>query len=85
MQRNRHPKPEVERAIQYAEQLGWRVVMGSGHCWARLLCPEHSRDGCQMGVYSTPQNAGNHARQIRNRVDRCPHRDDKDHVGAERE
>jgi hypothetical protein len=71
--RNRHSKPEVEAAVRYAEQLGWRVVAGSGHNWCRLYCPLESREGCQVGVYSTPKNPGNHARQIRNAVDRCPH------------
>ena len=71
--RNRHPKGEVESAIQYAEALGWRVVPGSGHNWCRLYCPKATREGCQVGVYCTPKNAGNHARQIRNGVDRCPH------------
>lgn len=72
--RNRHPKGEVEAAIQYAEALGWRATMGSGHNWCRLYCPHAARDGCKVGVYSTPKNEGNHARQIRNGIDRCPHR-----------
>lgn len=27
MTRPRHPKPEIEKAVQYAEGLGWRVEL----------------------------------------------------------
>jgi hypothetical protein len=27
MTRPRHPKPEIEKSIQYAEELGWRVEL----------------------------------------------------------
>lgn len=76
-ERPRHPDKEVEAAIAYAEALGWRVRM-QGH-WGRLYCPQADRSGCQVGVWSTPRNGGVHARQIRHRVDQCPHcRDDDD-------
>lgn len=71
--RPRHPKPEIERAVQYAEQLGWRVVLSNGHAWGRLLCPFASREGCIVSVWSTPKSPGNHARHIRKVVDSCPH------------
>jgi hypothetical protein len=73
MARPRHPKKEIERAIQYAESLGWDVLMSNGHCWGFLLCPGHTRDGCRIGVYSTPRSPENHARHIRRDVDLCPH------------
>ena len=44
MTRPRHPKPEIEKAVQYAEGLGWRVELSNGH--ARQIrkvvdrCPE---------------------------------------------
>lgn len=69
--RPKHPKPEVERAVRYAEALGWTVRKCSGHAWGQLYCPKATREGCIVGVYSTPKNAGNHARQIRSNVDRC--------------
>lgn len=71
--RPRHPKPAVEKAVQYAEQLGWRVVISNGHAWGRLLCPFSTRDGCIVSVWSTPRNPENHARHIRKVVDGCPH------------
>lgn len=73
MARPRHPKAEVEKAVQYAERLGWRVVMSSGHAWGRMLCPHANRNGCMVSVWSTPKNEGNHARQLRRVVDRCHH------------
>lgn len=76
MSRSRHPDPHIERAIQYAEALGWRVVLSNGHAWGRLFCPQSTREGCKISVWSTPRVAENHARQIRNKVDSCPHRDE---------
>jgi hypothetical protein len=61
----------VEDAVAYAEarQWTWRAL---GH-WGRLFCPHADRGGCQVGVFSTPKNAGNHARQIIRAIERCPH------------
>ena len=70
-ERPRHPDKEVEEAVEYAESRGWRIRM-LGH-WGRLFCPHADRDGCQVGVNGTPKNAGNHARQVKRAVDRCPH------------
>jgi len=83
MARKRHSKPEVEKAIQYAEALGWRVEKGKNHAIYRLYCPHATRAGCQVSVWSTPKNPGNHARQIRAAVDRCPHQPPTD--GTEQE
>lgn len=70
--RVRHPNGEVENAVQYAEALGWQVKRSAkGHAWGYLLCPKATREGCRIGVWSTPKNTGNHARQIRNKVDKC--------------
>lgn len=75
MSRPRHAKQEIEDAIQYAERHGWRYQASgkSSHAWGRLLCPESSRAGCHMSVWSTPRNPMNHARQIRRLVDACQH------------
>lgn len=73
MARPRHPNKHIERAIQYAEQLGWRVVVPGGHAWGRLLCPFSTREGCIVSVWSTPRNPENHARHVRREVDQCPH------------
>jgi hypothetical protein len=71
--RPRHPNKHIEKAIQFAESLGWRVEISEGHAWGHLLCPLATRDGCMISVWSTPRNAEIHARQIRREIDRCPH------------
>ena len=74
MTRPRHPNKHIEKAVRYAESLDWHMELSRGHAWGHLLCPERTRDGCIMPVYSTPRVPENHARQIRRYVDRCPHR-----------
>ena len=76
MARPRHSNKEIEAAVQYAESSGWTMRM-QGH-WGRMYCAHADRDGCQFGVNSTPRNAGNHARQIKRAVDRCPHRKEQE-------
>jgi hypothetical protein len=73
MGRPRHPNKHIEKAIQYAESLGWRVEISNGHRWGCLLCPQASREGCKISVWSTPRNPESHARQITRDVDLCPH------------
>ena len=72
---SKHPSKEIQSVIDYAVDKGWRVIETgkSGHAFCRLYCPEQSREGCQLSVWSTPRNEGNHAKQIIRRVDRCPH------------
>ena len=72
--RARHPKKDVENALRDAEAAGWTVkATASGHRWGVIRCGETSRSGCQMSIWSTPRNAGAHARQLRRFVERCPH------------
>jgi hypothetical protein len=75
MPRPRHPNKEIEAAVKYAEERGWRFIEpgGSAHAWGRLFCPHNDRDGCRMSVWSTPRSPENHARQIRRVVARCSH------------
>ena len=74
MSRATHPNKHVEEAIAYAESRGWRVLKSKkGHLWGTLLCKHQQRDGCRMSVNSTPQNPENHAKQVRRKVDKCPH------------
>ncbi len=75
MAKRKHPSKEIEKAIRYAELKGWRRSMAgnSSHAWGRLLCPEDSRDGCQLSIWSTPSSPDNFAKLIRKRVDNCPH------------
>jgi len=74
MARPRHHNPHIEKAVLYAESLGWRVAVSSGHAWGRLFCPQSTREGCIICVWSTPKVPENHARHIRSKVDSCPHR-----------
>jgi len=72
--RRRHPKKDVEQALADATEAGWTVVAtASGHRWGVLRCGEASRARCQVSIWSTPRNSGNHARQIRRALERCPH------------
>ncbi|WP_129776154.1 hypothetical protein [Peristeroidobacter soli] len=80
MQRAKHPKKEVEQALQHAEQHGWRVEPGGSHAWGRMYCPRNRLE-CRFGelciasVSSTPRDAGNHARRLRRVVDNCVFRE----------
>lgn len=77
--RRRHTDKHIESAIQYAESLNWVVkISRKGHAWGRLFCPFNDRDGCIISVWSTPQNAENHAKNIRRIVDRCDHDEKED-------
>ncbi len=82
MQRTPHPNKEIETALKYAESLGWRVEAGGSHAWGRIYCPYNDKE-CRCGefciasIWSTPKNAGNHARQIRRVVDNCKYLKDR--------
>ena len=71
----RHPKKDIQKAIEYALDNGFRLVeaTGSGHLWGVLLCPG-GRGACRIRINCTPQNPGNHAKRIRGEVDQCIHR-----------
>ena len=71
--RPRHPDKHVEAAIRYAERRGWRVLVGGSHAWGFLLCPEQSRSGCRLHVWSTPRDPFVHAKDLRRQVDGCGH------------
>lgn len=77
MGRKRHPKKEVEEALQHAEEHGWRIELGGGgHAWGRMYCPYNDPE-CRCGefcitsVWSTPKNSGNHGNQLRRVVNNC--------------
>jgi hypothetical protein len=76
MDRVRHPKKEVEEALQHAEARGWRIEVGGSHAWGRMYCPYNNPD-CRCGefcitsIWSTPRSLGNHARQLERVVDNC--------------
>lgn len=37
MARKKHPKSEIEKALGYAEEHGWRVEVGGSHAWGRFI------------------------------------------------
>lgn len=58
----RHPSPEVEAALRYAESHGWRVEPGGSHAWGRMFCPTNDAicgcsEYCITSIWSTPRNA----------------------------
>jgi len=69
----RHPNKEIQAAIEYAIENGWRLQMSKGHAFGILFCSFAQRGGCQKSVWSTPRRPERHAREIRRIVDRCPH------------
>jgi hypothetical protein len=76
MGRQKHSKADVEQALRYAEECGWTIIVGGSHAWGKLRCPFNDQecrcgDFCITSISSTPQNAGNHARQLRRVVDNC--------------
>lgn len=75
LNRAMHPHKEIRKSISYAEAKGWRVLKAGprAHLWGKLLCGFKDRNGCVVRVSSTPKNAEAHAREIRRRVDGCPH------------
>ena len=76
MGRAKHPNKEVEEGLGHAEEQGWRIEVGGSHAWGRMYCPyidPECRCGefCITSIWSTPKNAGNHARQLTRVVDNC--------------
>jgi hypothetical protein len=76
MPRRKHPKRDVEEALQHAERAGWRIEEGGAHAWGKMYCPFNDAtcrcgEFCITSIWSTPRNAVNHARQLRKVVDRC--------------
>jgi len=78
--RKNHPNKEIESAIQFAEEKGWRYreTGKSAHAWGRLLCPQQNREECSMSIWSTPRVPDNHANQIRRKIKSCPHVKEED-------
>lgn len=69
--RDRHPKKDVEKSVQYAEEHHFVVeVVYHGHVWGVLRCKSRI---CILRVAGTPKNEGNEAQRIRRFVDRCEH------------
>lgn len=43
MTRRSHPKQDIESALKYAEQHGWRISVGGGHAWGKMYCPKNDQ------------------------------------------
>lgn len=80
MARNKHPKREIEDALQAAEAAGWTLKEGKGHAWGILYCPYGNTPDCRCGmfcrtsVWSTPESPANHAKDLLRVVRNCSQR-----------
>ena len=69
--RPRHPKKEVEEALDFAEAHGWLIESPRpGHPWGKAIC-ERAEHDCLVWIWSTPRVPANHAKQIRRAVYSC--------------
>ncbi len=77
MTRTKHPNKEIEQALLYAEKHGWIVKKGSksAHSWGKMYCPSNNqcRNGiyCIKSIWSTPKSSQNHAKSIKEIIDKC--------------
>lgn len=76
MIRQKHPKKEIEQALIYAEEKGWRIDAGGSHAWGKMYCPFNDNE-CRCGefcitsIWSTPKSPVNHAKQIKRIINNC--------------
>lgn len=70
--RPKHPRKEIEPILRQAEQQGFTIRHPFGH-WGGLVCPGNCRI---INIWSTPRNAGNHAKQLKRAINNCPHKTD---------
>lgn len=82
--RKKHENKEIEAAIEYAEEAGWKFVAAgkSAHAFGKLRCPKNDpncRNGefCSNSIWSTPKNPHSHAQAIRRWVDNCQSKESK--------
>lgn len=71
--RSKHPKKDVEEALQ--EAAGFRVETGRGHSGV-MYCPSTDpEDRCPQPfwIWSTLANSTNHSKQFRRYGTRCNH------------
>ena len=72
----RHPKKEVNEALDYADDHDFEVEQTTaGHKWGRVTCPT-----CRAwaSIWSTPRSPHNHGRQLRRWVDQHEHSADEE-------
>jgi hypothetical protein len=57
----KHPKKEVNDALDYADQHGFHVGRTvSGHRWGRITCT----CGASVSIWSTPKSPHDHSRRL---------------------
>ena len=57
----KHPKKEVNDALDYADQQGFDVGRTvSGHRWGRITCT----CGASVSIWSTPKSPHDHGRRL---------------------
>ncbi len=84
----KHPNKEIQAALNYAKQKGWRIQESGSHAWGRIFCPYNDSE-CRCGefcitsIWSTPRNPNNHAKQIRRVVDNCIYQSQTDKYSEE--
>jgi hypothetical protein len=58
----RHPRNPVARALDAAKDAGFEVIeIHKGHRWGKVACPTCGED---QGIWSSPKDDDNHAKQI---------------------
>jgi len=76
--RPRHPKKEVEEALDFAEAHGWQIESPRpGHPWGKAIC-ERAEHDCLVWIWSTPRVPANHAKQIRRAIYNCERKEEDD-------
>jgi hypothetical protein len=76
----KHTNKAIQAVIEKAMEQGWRLKEpgSSAHAWAFLYCPEESRIGCKISVWSTPRVPENHAKQLLKIIQKCEHKGGND-------
>ena len=68
------PRRRLRKHLPMRKPLGGRLCPPRPDTvWGYMRCCEASRSGCEASVWSTPRNPGNHAKQLRRAIERCPH------------
>ena len=69
--KGRHAKNEINRAFKVARRSHFVVLRdGNGHRWGWIVC---EICGERFPIWSTPRNAGNHAKQLQAFMDDHKH------------
>lgn len=71
-----HSKQHFRDALKHARNAGWSFYEFEGHCFGRVVCDPDlpKEDRCEYLVFSTGKALESAARELKSRVDRCPHR-----------